>query len=65
MQYKRDYNKKQDQRLWDRGSGSIVIYTHQSIIKNIRGIAQMARALRSGRRGHLFKSGYPDLCYII
>ncbi len=29
-------------------------------LNSFRGVAQLARALRSGRRGRRFKSGHPD-----
>ena len=29
-------------------------------LNGFRGVAQLARALRSGRRGRRFKSGHPD-----
>ncbi len=32
---------------------------------HLRGVAQLASALRSGRRGRRFKSGHPDISFEI
>ena len=50
-------------KVWRRLGSFYIKIKENSIIKDLRGVVQMARTLAWGARGRSFKSSHPDLLF--